>query len=287
MPSYIHRNRCLVTVLLIFVSHFAIAQKVPNTIAFEQGKVYRIVITSEDTIIQEAGGRAIDFITKGIAEHSYKVNAATAGNYNLHHQMHRLAFQFEGMNKKTNFDSDQDNSYKELLKAQYDATLDEYGKVIKTEPASIPEIKPSENLVIVNEMLQNALRVAYPPEGHTNSFFKVLPDHEVAVGDAWSDSIIRKGERSVTDYLLKEITGDDVIIEFKMNTTSETVSQVMGRDSKTNLKITTTGTIVLDKNTRIIKTQTSRSLSTGTKEIMGSSLPISGKNSSTIKVTIQ
>lgn len=264
------------------------AQKIPNTIVFEQGKLYRIVITSEDTIIQQAGGRAIDFITKGIAEHSYKVNAVAGGNYNLHHQMHRIAFQFDGMNQKTSFDSDKDDgAYKELLKAEYDATVDAAAKVIQTEPASIPEIKPSENLVIVNEMLQNAIRVAYPPAGHTNSFFKVLPDHEVAVGDAWSDSIIRKGERSVTDYLLKEISGDDMVIEFKMNTTSETISQVMGRDSKTNLKITTTGVIILDKNTRILKTQTSRSWSTGTKEIMGSSLPISGENSSTIKVTIQ
>lgn len=264
------------------------AQKIPNTIGFEQGKVYRIVITSEDTITQQAGGRAIDFITKGLAEHSYKVNAPSGNNYNLHHQMHRIAFQFDGMNQKTSFDSDKDDgAYKELLKAQYDATIDATGRVIKTEPSSIPEIKPSENLVIVNEMLQNAIRVAYPPEGHTSSFFKVMPDREVAVGDSWSDSIIRKGERSITDYTLKEVSGDDMVIEFKMNTTSETVSQVMGRDSKTNLKIATTGTIVLDKNTRILKTQTSRSLSAGTKEIMDAVLPISGKNSSTITLTIQ
>lgn len=287
MRLYITRTGCFTTVLVL-ASHFAMAQKIPNTIGFEQGKQYRITISSEDTVIQQAGGRAIDFITKGTAEHSYKVSAAAAGNYKLHHQMHRIAFQFDGMNQQANFDSDKDEgAYKELLKAEYDATVDATGKVLQTEPESIPEIKPSENLVIVNEMMQNAIRVAYPPEGHSNSFFKVLPGYEVGEGDTWVDSITRNGERSVTEYVLKQISDEDIIIEYKTNTTLQTVSEVMGRDSKTNLKITTTGTITLDKNTRLLKSQVSRSLSTGTKEIMGSTLPLNGKNSTTITVTIE
>ncbi|MEI9943599.1 MAG: DUF6263 family protein [Chitinophagaceae bacterium] len=274
--------------LLLISSHIC-GQKVSGNLKLEEGKTYKVTIIVEDTIIQQVGGKAIDFFAKGTAEHFYKPTTVSGQITTLHHQLQRFTFQFDGMNQKKSFDSDVDKegAFGELSKKTYDVTIDATGKTIKSEPSKIEMITLDESSVIITGMLKDAINVVYPPQKGANSFFKVLPDYEVGIGDTWKDSTITEHEKSVTENTLTAITDSTIIIEFKTTSTSTTLSEMMGRESKTKLNTTTTGKTILDKATGIIKEKTSSSQSNGSKEVMGSTLPMNGKATTVIKVTTQ
>lgn len=287
MFNFRQKNRLYIFVFLL-ISNNIFSQKVSGYLQFEQGKTYTITITVADTITQQAGGRAIDFFAKGTAEHSYTAVQFPEGNIMLHHTMQRIISAFDGMNQSLSFDSDKDEgSFKGLLKAEFDVLIDKTGKILKADPEAIDSIKPDDSSPIANEMLQDVIDVAYPPAKNTNGFFKILPDHEVGINDTWADSVTTSNEKSLTEYTVVAITDSTIVIEFETNSSTTDTSQVMGRESKTNLKTITTGKIILDKATGIIKEKTSRSKSSGSKEVMGATLPITGKSATIIKVMVE
>ena len=94
------------------------------------------------SVAQQVGGKAIDFSADGFALHSYKVMNATTDNTTLHHEVKKIAFNFEGMGQKRSFDSDNEKDMadqfgepvKNILNKKFDVTIDPNGKVITAKP---------------------------------------------------------------------------------------------------------------------------------------------------------
>jgi hypothetical protein len=241
------------------------------------------------TFAQEAMGQAIDFNVDGSATHVYKVTNATEDNNTLHHQVQRIVFSFDGMGQKRNFDSkDMDGQFgkpmKEVLDKSFDMVINPNGKVMMAIPEKIELSKADPRLTIVMNLLKDVLATVQPPRKGAASFFKVLPENEIGIGESWIDTVNTESERSTTAYKIAGINDSTVLIDFAGSSVTVTKTEMMGIEATINMNNKTTGKIILDKATGMIRQENSVTESNGTSESSFGNLPLTAKVITTINV---
>ncbi|MET0636486.1 MAG: DUF6263 family protein [Chitinophagaceae bacterium] len=285
-------KKCLLSAVVVLTAYIAVAQTDSGRLLMHQGQVFNVEVTLNNSITQQAMGQAIDITVDGKAFHNYKVTDTGNDLYTLHHEAQKLSFSFSGMGSKKSFDSGNKKDIssqwgepvKKLLAKKYDMVLDSSGTVIKVTPESFPSGLTEEQLVIVLNMLKDLTSVTEPPLKGSNSFFRVLPGKVTAVGDTWTTQVNTPTETSVTDYKLESIGDSTVTVSFESNGKSSLKAQVMGMESVTSLNNVTNGTILINRQTGIIKEKNSVMVSTGTAEMMGNTTPVHAKTTIGIRV---
>ncbi|RYY57219.1 MAG: hypothetical protein EOO09_03520 [Chitinophagaceae bacterium] len=283
-------KKILVPCLSAFLFTFTHAQ--PGLLKMEQGQVFNIEVDVKNSITQQAMGQAIDFTVDGKAFHNYQVTNASADFYTLHHEAQRLTFQFNGMGAKRAFDSDNKKDIsgqfgepvRQLLARKYDLIVDPAGTVMKANPETFPAGQTDDRLVIVLNMLRDLTSVTEPAKKGEASFFKILPAKEPVAGDTWKTESSNANESSVTNYKIASIEDSVITVSFETNGKSVVKAQVMGMESVTSLNSITTGSILVNRQTGILREKKSETVSTGTAEMMGNTTPVNAKTS--IKITV-
>jgi hypothetical protein len=133
-------------------------------------------------------------------------------------------------------------------------------------------------------MLKDITDVAYPPQKGEGSFFRILPPTATAIGESWTDSLHNETGRYKTTYTLAAVTDSTVIVDFKTNATTLSKAVIMGGETTTTMNSNSTGKIILDKATNIVKEKTIIVESNGSTEAMGGTLPVTAKSTITIYV---
>lgn len=269
-----------------------VAQKVTGRLKFEQGQLLEISMETKITIAQQAMGQAIDFTIDATANHSYKVTNSTEDNSTLNHGVQRITFSFDGMGQKRNFDSnnqkDLDGPFgkpvKDLLTKKYDMIIDSTGKVLMAMPEKIELAEGDSRMAIITNMLGSVMDVAQPPQKGKSSFFKVLPDSEAGKGDSWTLSYEVPGGKADAAYAITDINDSTIIVNFAENSSTLTKAEMMGSEVTTTMKNQSTGTILLDRLTGIIRKKTINTESTGTTESSFGNLPVTSKTTTVISV---
>lgn len=270
-------------------------QKVSGKLLFQQGQIIAITTEVKSTVSQEAMGQAIDFTADGTAIHSYKVTNATDDNNTLHHEVKRVAFNFDGMGQKSSFDSenkkDMDGQFgpiiKDILTKSFDLIIDTTGKVLLVKPEKSELSKVDDRLAIVMNMLKDVTNVVYPPKKNEASFFKILPDKEVGLNESWTEAMEDSTGKFNTDYTLSAITDSTLVVDLKGNSVTTAKAEMMGQQIITNMNNAFAGKIILDRITGIIREKTIATESNGTTEAMGGTLPVTSKTNVTIRITPQ
>ncbi len=286
-------NKLIISLsLLLLFSHTADGQSVSGKFLFEQGKMININIKIKSTVTQQPMGNAIDFIADGSAMHRYKVTANTADYTTLQHDAYKMTFQFEGMGQKRSFDSDNEKDMagqfgdhvKKILGTKFEMTIDPFGIVTIIRPEKIEPVIADERQAIVLNMLKDITDIVYPPQKGEASFFKILPASETVKGESWTDSLQNETGKYKTVYTLSGITDSTIIVDF--NGTAATVSKaiMMGRETITTLNSTSSGKIILNKKSGIMKEKIINSQSHGTTEAMGGTMPVTANTTITIYV---
>ena len=289
-----HMQKIFFLIAVLFTALNSIGQKVNGKLTFQQGQSYDIAMDLKNTISQEAMGNAIDFTVDGTAIHAYKVTNTTQDNSTLHHEMKRIKFNFEGMGPKISFDSDNPKDMagqlgtpiKETMKQTYDIAVDPAGKVLMVQPEKMQTVEMDERLKIITNLIKDVLDVVQPPQKGTASLFKVLPDHEVGQGDTWTETYENEAGKFNNVYTLNSITDSTIVVD--LNGTSNTISKLeimAGMEVITKLNNKTTGKIILDKATGIVRQKTTTTESNGTTAAMGSETPITSKSAITIRLS--
>ena len=267
-------------------------QKVSGKLKFDQGKTLVIQMDIKTTITQQVMENAIAFSADGSAIHSYKVTSTASDNTTLHHEAKKIVFNFEGMGQKRSFDSDNENDMagqfgepvKNILSRKFDVIIDPNGKVVTIRPEKMEPVKADERLAIVLNMLKDITDVVYPPQKGAASFFRVLPPAETAVGESWTDSLQNETGKFKTIYTLSAITDSTIIVGFKGNAATVSKAMMMGRETITTMSSTSSGKIILDKTTGLVKEKLIITESNGNTEAMGGSMPVTAKTTITIHV---
>jgi hypothetical protein len=112
--------------------------------------------------------------------------------------------------------------------------------------------------------------------------FEIIPNGK-SVGDSWSDTTTGKDMKTIRTYTLKSISGNEAVIQSNIVLTATNKLDFQGMEFNIKTETKTTGEIVADISTGLVKKRTSVADITGTIPMMGQEMPISAKaTSSTI-----
>jgi Family of unknown function (DUF6263) len=295
LTSFMKLNIFFISFLILFFSPTLFSQKIAGLLKFEQGEKLTINMKLKTTITQEAMGQAIDFTVDGAATHSYKVTNTTEDNTTLHHQLQKIAFNFDGMGQKRVFDSNNEKDMngefgkpiRELLGKSFDMIIDPNGKVMMVQPEKIENSKMDDRLAIITNMLKDLLDIVQPPQKGSPGFFKVLPENAVAINERWDESTENASGKSTTTYTLMAITDSTILVNFTGNSVTVTKAVMMGNETTTTMNNKTSGKIILDKKTGLLREKTTTIESNGSTDAMGGTLPVTSKTTVVIVVTSQ
>ncbi len=278
---------------ILFLSFLVIysaaqAQPAATGLHFQQGQVIRIHMAMK----LDAGQQGADLHVEGNSMHSFKVTNSTTENTTLHHQVDHIGFNFEGLGQKLEFDSDKEKDMKgnfgkpvkEILEKNYDAIIDTNGKVLMVNPEKFTSNAADNQMAFVTNLLKDILDVVEPPRKNGASFFKIFPDKPISIGDSWSDTLLTEAVQSISNYKLSAISDSTYTIELIENAATTTKATIMGAESITSMTNKTTGTLILSRQTGILKEKKLLTESSGTTNIMGMPLPVTSKSSSIITV---
>jgi len=280
--------------LFFLVACFAIvaAQKVNGKLKFEQGQTLEVSMKVKSTISQQAMGQAIDFTADASGDHSYKVTNTTEDNTTLNHKVQRISFLFDGMGQKRSFDSNVEKDMngpfgkpiKDILEKKYDMIIDSAGKLMMAIPEKIVLSETDSRMAIITTMLKEVLDLVQPPQKGRPGFFNVLPEGEGGKGDAWTTSYKTEGGKVETGYTLTDINDSTIVIDFAENSVTVSKAEMMGSETITTMNNKSTGKIILDRATGIIREKTMVTESNGNTEASFGTLPVTSKTTTTILV---
>ncbi len=268
------------------------AQSVQPKLKFEQGQIVQVNLQLKTNIVQQAMGQAIDFNVEANADHSFLVTNTTEDNSTLKHSVDHVGFSFDGMGQKRKFDSkdekDLNGSFgkpvKEVLEKKYDMVIDNNGNTMMVIPEKFVLGNDDPRMAIITSMLKDVFDLVQPPKQGSGSFFKVLPDSGSSKGKAWTESYTLSNGLFNAAYTISDITDSTIVVDFAANSVTTTKAEMMGGETTTNMNNKSTGRIIIDKQTGIIREKTMKTDSNGNTETAFGTLPVTSTTNITIKV---
>lgn len=281
-----------VSIVLLFTNSTAFSQQVSGKIKLDQGQILDIILKVTTTVAQQAGDQSIDFNVDATGNHSYKVTNSTEDNSTLHHQLQRIRFSFEGMGPKRSFDSNEEKDMKgpfgkpmkEMLEKTFDVIIDPNGKTLMVSPEKIQFAEMDNQMAIISSLLKDVMDLVQPPQKGKGSFFKVLPDSTTGIRSTWTETYENENGKFNAAYALSDITDSTLIIDFAASSVTVTKAEMMGTETTTTMNNKSTGKIILDKMTGIIREKTINTQSNGTTESAFGNLPVTSKTTTVITV---
>lgn len=277
---------------LLWLPMFGMGQKVAGRLRLVEGTTIPVRIELKNTVTQQAADQVIQFSVSGVADHSYQVIKNTPDNATLRHSIQHISFNFEGMGQRKSYDSDNPNdineqfgpSMSDILNRTYEMVIDTNGKTLLANPGSIQLQKPTEKFATIATLIRDMTAIVYPPRKEANSFFRVLPSHEVGVGDTWVMTTDTENEQSSTTYTLAAITDSTIIVNYRTTASFTSNDEIMNMPATTKLNSTAIGNITLDKTTKLIREKTASIESRGNTQAMSTTMPINTHTIITITV---
>jgi hypothetical protein len=277
---------------LLFTITISFGQYISGKLKLKQGQILDITMQVKTSVVQQAGDQSIDFNVDATGNHSYKITNATEDNSTLHHQLQHIRFSFEGMGPKRSFNSNEEKDMngpfgkpmKEMLDKTYDIIIDSNGKTLMALPEKIQFAEMDNQMAIISSLLKDVIDLVQPPQKGKNSFFKVLPDSAMGKGGTWTESYENENGKFNAAYALSDINDSTIIVDFAASSVTITKAVMMGTETTTTMNNKSTGKIVLDKITGIIREKTMNTESSGTTESAFGNLPVTSKTITTITV---
>lgn len=278
--------------LFLIIPAVSFSQKVSSKLKFEQGQQLEVTLQVKTTIAQQAMGQAIDFNVDATGNHTFKVTNTTEDNTTLNHAMQRVAFSFDGMGQKRNFDSNEEKDLngpfgkpvKDMLEKKYDIVIDPAGKTLMVLPEKVEITSSDPRMAIISGMMKDVFKLVQPPAKGAASFFKILPETETGKGEPWTESWTNESGKFDAAYSISDINDTTVVVDFATSSTTVTKAEMMGNETTTTMNNKSTGKIILDRVTGIMKEKTETIESSGNTETSFGTLPVTSKTTSTVSV---
>jgi len=275
--------------LLMFTATVASAQS-PSKLALNAGTVLKLDNTVKTEVSQEMMGQTIDMSFDATSNQKIEVKEKKRKSYLLTSTITEVKFTGSAMGRDMNFDSnkqedldgDMGKGVKMMLNKPKDVELGEDSKVIDH-----PEAKAKADDTQADPFAQMMNSFGAGPDNSygTKAAFTVVPTG-LRPGESWTDSTITEDVKTYTTYTLKSSNGTESAFTL---TGTQRVSKKMTQmemEVVVNLTGKMTGEGTVDNRTGIIKKSTIMLESTGTSEVMGQSIPITSKVTSSVVVTV-
>jgi len=270
---------------LFFVAVGSSAQKVSSKLVFQKGQKLEIVSnvnTTTEMMMNESNNNAI-------STEVYEVKDVADDNITLERSMKKIKMNISIMGQEKSIDSDNPEDLKgmigepikELLNTRNEFTVNNVGKIVAVKGGS--KKKSADNGMAGMFLQQMNLGSGLPAVGQA-SFFKVLPDYEVGKGDTWTDTVSASGTTMKTVYTLKDITDNEILIDYISDGKVDTKQDVMGTSIEVKGTVKMNGAMTLDKATGLLKQKTITNKTETASNFGGQEMNINSKSTTVVTV---
>ncbi|CAN5869091.1 hypothetical protein BH11BAC4_BH11BAC4_04130 [soil metagenome] len=264
--------------LAITLTLNTVAQKNNAKVVLTKGQKILVKTTSTQEADMGMGMEMKNFSTM---ENKLVVIAASDASATITNTLTGVKLSMDLMGQSTTYDSDKkEDSASEIGKTMQDLNqpdtfiLNKYIATVTANKKEVPVLTEQANPV---EGMFQAL--GNNKDNLVEHAFFLIPKDKKP-GDKWEDSTITKDVKSYSNYFLKSIDKGIATIAVDGKVQNNTQTEMQGMQVTVNMAMTSTTEINVDTNTGNVKKRDAKADITGTLEMMGQSLPVTGKGTS-------
>ena len=276
-------KRVFLTLMGISLTMVLVAQTPGSRIVLSRGQ--KILVTTT-VFINTNMAPGMEATSSSTSENSLEVKQATDKFYILNSILTKLKLNAEMPGNSTAYDSEKkgDNdseigkSLSEKLNKVTEITIDNAtGKALNTIKSD-PKIGMDESNPMQSMMQMFGDNSS--DEAIVSGAFQLIPQGK-KVGDSWSDSVNEKNMKVMRNYTFRSREDSGAMVQLRTTIESTGTMEAMGMNMDVNTITQTTSDILVDIATGIVKRKTTDANITGSFQLMGQSVPISAKATTT------
>lgn len=281
-------KRTTIFILSIFAISINInAQVASGKLLLTKGQKFQLDNTLKTSTGFDMMGQTMEMTADVNMVHDIEVKDKTDSSFFINSTLTKMKSNANAMGQNQSFDSDKKEDFdseagklmKGIMNVAKEAEFDKSAKLLSVKK----DTSTSANTGDMMNMLQGFMSGAEEDASGAAEAFMVIPAGK-KTGDMWSDSIITEGLKIYRNFTLKEIKGNDATVVFSGNQITEKKIEQMGMEVNVNMDAKLTGESLTDIHTGVLKQKTFNMEGTGTAEMMGQSIPMTTKITSTTLV---
>lgn len=265
-----------------------------NKLNFSKGQKLEMIAKIKAVVTQDVMGQSMDVNINSIINRSFDIEDVKNGVATIEHKVKRVQFNFDAMGQSQAFDSEKEEDMKgemgksmeKNIKNKYTLTVNPEGSIVSVKADNDNANKTAEKGadMMANMMGQIAEGLDVPKAGDLFPL-QLKSKGTVAKGQTWTDSVTT-GETGLITYKVNDVTASDVLIDYSSETSTKKKQDVgNGMSMDISIKNMVTGKITLDKKSGLVKERTVETNGSGTMEVMGQTIPMKTKMTSSVVVT--
>ncbi len=277
------------TLVTLFIAVVSFAQ--PGTT--NNNAINKLKLTSGQKIdvestthIEASFGMGMELNSNSTAVNSLQVKNITDKNSTVSNTLTKFKVDMNMMGQPNNYDSENkqgNNSdmakiFDERLNKTVDVDIDN-NTGLAVEQKKIVKAKDTEGANPAEDLLKMFSNTS--DDAMVSGAFEIIPGGK-SIGDKWSDTTVAKDMKIIRTYTFKSITGNEAVIQLDVVIKAVNMLNFQEMEFEIKSDTKTTGEIITDISTGLVKKRTSNSDITGSLQMMGQDMPISAKSNSTI-----
>ena len=275
-------KKIILTTLGIFVFALVFSQTATRKIVLNNGQ--KIMVESSITMeINMSPG--MDMTGNTNSASTIEVKSGTDSSYMISNTLTKIKLNMDGMGQSNSYDSEKkEDQETEIGKGVADKLNKPVDIAIsKLTGKSLPDSK--NNGKKSDDQLNGAggllgMFSGNAEDAAVSEAFALIPQGK-KVGETWTDSTIEKNNKVVRVYTLKSITDKEALIQLDIVIDATTTIEQQGMSMDFTSTTKTKADITTDITTGLVKTRTAQSDISGSIQVMGQSMPITAKTTST------
>jgi hypothetical protein len=269
---------------LVFAGVIGFSQNLkPWKINMAKGQKLKVESKTEMNLVQKAMGQEITVTMDITSNDSADVTESTPGKgFKLSKTTTRIQLNMSAMGQEKSFDSDK----KEDMDGEMGGQMKD-----KVHVTSEAEVSEKGGVKIAGEQKESSgmdAMASMMPSGNDSGFisslFMTSPAKELKPGEQWKDSTISEQNKVYNTYTYMKQENGIASVDFMAEGTSEGTTTRQGMELKVNMKSLTKGVLHVDvSNGLILERKITLTLS-GTNEMMGMEIPVTGDSKTLVIV---
>ena len=246
------------------------------------------IIVENVVSIESSLSPGMDVSNNTTSENMLEVKSGTDKNYTVSSTLTKMKVNMTMMGQATTYDSEKKEDQNTDIGKAFADKLNKPTNIIienNTGTAISPEKKetPKKDAAKGADPMQGlfqALGSGGSDESLVEGAFELIPQGK-NIGDSWSDSTVDAKTKLTHSYTLKSITGKEAVIQLNMVLDAVNNIELQGMQMDFSSTTKTTGEILVNIETGLVRKKTTQADISGTIQLMGQSVPITGKAIST------
>lgn len=262
---------------------FVSAQSLSRKAVFAKGQQLERVAAIKMNFGMEMMGQSINFDNNNTITSLVEVKNATAKDYAIESTVKRVVMTMNGMGQEMSYDSDKKEEatnemtkkMKELVGKVNHLTVDTKGNITASDDTTGDVAEKAGGGFMGG--LGSGLANSGAKIGTVYDLVANIPEKGIKTGETWVDSTTSKEGKTITNFKVLEIKGNEAIVDMDGTVTQngETEANGMTISMAVNGKIK--GQYTLDVASGIVKKRSTNLDATGTMDMAGQSVPFTMK----------